>query len=44
VLIVGDKELEEGAVLLRNMATKEQVSVPIDNVVETLKANSLKIK
>jgi len=44
VLIVGDKELEEGAVLLRNMATKEQVSVPIDNVVKTLKANSLKIK
>jgi histidyl-tRNA synthetase len=37
VLIVGDKELEEGTAALRNMATKEQASVSLDNVVENLK-------
>ena len=37
VLIVGDKELKDGAVILRDMATKEQTSVPIDGIVETIK-------
>ena len=37
VLIVGEKELEEKAVILRNMTTKEQLSVPLDNLVEAVK-------
>jgi len=37
VLIVGENELKEGIAILRNMETKEQVSVPIDNLVENLK-------
>jgi len=37
VLIVGAKELEEGAAVLRNMTTKEQVSVPIVDLVENVK-------
>ncbi len=36
VLIVGDKELEEEAAILRNMATKEQTSVALDNVIENI--------
>ncbi len=38
VLIVGEKEIKEGTVILRNMATKEQISIPIDSVVENIKA------
>jgi len=38
VLIVGEKELEQGAVILRNMDTKNQVSIPIENLVENVKA------
>jgi histidyl-tRNA synthetase len=37
VMIVGDKELEDGAVIFRDMATKEQVSVPIDGLVEKIR-------
>jgi len=37
VLIVGEKELEEKAVILRNMTTKEQVSVPLDNLIKAVK-------
>ncbi len=37
VLILGDAELEAGAVVLRNMATKEQSSVPLNNIVDYLK-------
>jgi histidyl-tRNA synthetase len=36
VLIVGDKELEEGSAILRNMATKEQTSISLDNVIESI--------
>jgi histidyl-tRNA synthetase len=36
VLIIGENELKEGAVILRNMATKEQEEVPLDNLVESL--------
>ncbi len=39
VLIVGEKELEDGAALLRNMETKDQVAVPLDKILETLKSN-----
>ncbi len=37
VLIVGEKELEEKAVILRNMTTKEQLLVPLDNLVKAVK-------
>lgn len=37
VLIVGEKELEEGSAILRNMTTKEQTAIPIDDVVERIK-------
>jgi len=37
VLIVGDKELEEGSAILRNMKTKEQLSIPLENCVENIK-------
>ena len=37
VLIVGEKELEEKAVILRNMTTKEQISVPLDNLIKAVK-------
>ncbi len=42
VLILGDDELKKGAALLRNMDTKEQVSVPLDNLVENLIKRFLK--
>jgi histidyl-tRNA synthetase len=38
VLIVGDDEIKQGSVILRNMITKEQVSIPIKSVVENIKA------
>ncbi|MBN1932926.1 MAG: histidine--tRNA ligase [Desulfobacterales bacterium] len=41
VLMVGEKELEEGAVVLRDMTTKEQVSIPLENLVEDIKAKIL---
>jgi histidyl-tRNA synthetase len=37
VLIVGDNEIKQGSVILRNMTTKEQTSIPIENVVENIK-------
>ena len=33
VLIVGESELQNGAAVLRNMATKEQQDVPLDGLV-----------
>jgi histidyl-tRNA synthetase len=33
VLIVGDRELDDGAALLRNMTTKEQEKVPLQDLV-----------
>jgi histidyl-tRNA synthetase len=41
-LIVGDDELEKGAVILRNMQTKAQISIPIDGLVETVKEKIFK--
>ena len=38
VLIAGETELEQGAVILRNMATKAQVTIPIEGLVENIKA------
>ena len=38
VLIVGDNEIKEGKVILRNMKTKDQVSIPIENMVENIRA------
>jgi len=37
VLIMGDDELKKGEVILRNMETKEQVSLPLDGLVENIK-------
>ncbi|MBT8372656.1 MAG: histidine--tRNA ligase, partial [Deltaproteobacteria bacterium] len=37
VLILGDNELKEGVAVLRNMATKEQVRLSLDNIVKSLK-------
>lgn len=37
VLISGDTELNNGQVLLRNMVTKEQVPVPVKDIVEVLR-------
>ncbi len=36
VLIVGEDELGKGEVILRDMTTKEQVSVPLENLVENV--------
>lgn len=41
VLIAGDKELEEGSVILRNMTTKKQVQIAIEGIVENIKAYKL---
>jgi histidyl-tRNA synthetase len=38
VMIVGDDELKQGSAILRNMQTKEQESIPFDDVVEKMKA------
>jgi histidyl-tRNA synthetase len=37
VLIVGDDELKKGAAILRNMETKDQVSVPLNGLVKAIK-------
>lgn len=37
VLIIGDRELDEGEVILRNMTTKEQVQIAISNLVGDIK-------
>jgi histidyl-tRNA synthetase len=37
VMIVGDAELEEGAVVVRNMATKDQVKVPLEGMAVKVK-------
>ena len=36
VLIVGEDELKQGAAILRDMVTKDQETIPIDNLVENL--------
>jgi len=38
VLIIGDKELEQGAAVLRNMTTKEQSEIPLKSVLENVTA------
>lgn len=38
VIIVGDQELADNAVNLRDMKTKEQTAVPVDGLVEAVKA------
>jgi histidyl-tRNA synthetase len=38
VLIIGDKELEQGAAVLRNMTTKEQTEILMENVLENVTA------
>ena len=36
-LIVGDNEIKAGAAILRDMATKAQVSIPIESAVANIK-------
>lgn len=36
VMIVGENEIEKGQVILRNMTTKEQVMIPLENLVENV--------
>ena len=43
VLIAGDNELDENKVILRNMETREQTDIPLDNLVPAL-SNLLKNK
>lgn len=38
VLILGDNELQAGSAILRNMATKEQVTISFDNIVDNIKS------
>ena len=42
VLIVGDDELKKGEAILRDMKTKDQVSIPIDGLVENVKEKIIK--
>jgi histidyl-tRNA synthetase len=42
VLIVGDNEIKQGSVILRNMTTKEQTSIPIEHVLETIKTKLMR--
>ena len=37
-LIVGEQEIEKGAAVLRDMATKEQTDIPIEGIVDRIKA------
>jgi histidyl-tRNA synthetase len=37
VLMIGDKELEHEAALLRDMRTKEQAALPFDRILETVR-------
>ncbi|MFZ0611569.1 MAG: histidine--tRNA ligase [Desulfobacterales bacterium] len=43
VLIVGDNELAEGRVILRNLKTGEQMQIPVAEVVEKVKEELLKL-
>jgi histidyl-tRNA synthetase len=36
-IILGDNELKQGTAILRNMENKEQISVPLDNIIQTVK-------
>ena len=36
VMIVGESEIEKGQVILRDMTTKEQVMIPLENLVENV--------
>jgi histidyl-tRNA synthetase len=42
VLIVGDNEIKEAKVILRDMKTKDQVSIPIEQVIKNIKAKMLR--
>ena len=44
VLIAGDEELKNNAVIVRNMKTKDQVSIPIEKMVEQIQNVSIKVR
>jgi len=37
VLIAGENEIDSGSAILRNLNTKDQVEIPLDNLLETIK-------
>ena len=41
VLILGDKELEEKTAILRNMENKEQIPVPLNDIIQTIKKRTI---
>ena len=41
VLILGDKELEENTAILRNMENKEQIPVPLNDIIQTIKKRTI---
>ncbi len=42
VIIVGEEDIQKKQVILRNMTTKEQVPIPVEGIVDTLKSRILK--
>ena len=40
-IIVGEKELKNGTVVIRNLRKREQKTVKIENIIETIKVNKL---
>jgi histidyl-tRNA synthetase len=40
-IIVGERELEEGAVVIRNLTRREQNTVKIEKIIETIKGQSV---
>ena len=37
VIIVGENELKQGSVVMRNMLTKDQISIPVQGLVANIK-------
>jgi histidyl-tRNA synthetase len=37
-IIIGERELEEGAVVIRNLTRREQNTVKIEKIIETIKS------
>ena len=40
VIILGEEELKKNRVILRNMATKDQEEIPLEEIVRRMKSNS----
>src|SRR4030042_719574 len=44
VIILGEEELKKNVVILRNMATKGQEEIPLEEVIRTVKGKKLEVK